>query len=1311
MIKLLSKLLHWCVSLVWTFVVVTVLVLAVLIALGKQFTPNISNYKSHIEALISKSTQQDVVIGNISATWVRLAPEITFENIQIGSDFSVEKLKIEPSVIDSIWQQKWIMEQLSISGLALTVNQNEEGFVVSGYKIKESKQKREPVTLKKIDQFLKQQHRVQINDLRLGITLKDSPPLDIFVDQADLSTLKKKSWLIAKAQVNAKDQQTQLELQLDSNGQGFFDAYIKHDKWDWTPWLTSVFPDSLALQSMQVSGEHWLRLYGETLQSSTSLIQIQDIALKYTQTNKVAKLQNFSTQFNLNKMGVGQSNYQGTLKDLTFSQNKEIWQPSLHEFSLIDNVFEISSDIVDIDRLAELISPFDDTQTIAKMNPKGKLLNSTIQFSKFDNKLSYELFSEVTNLYTRPANGSPGVENFAGYIKMNEFKGHFSIENQHVKIWDAGNFEEPLAVENFKADLYWQTDEQKNVAYLYSPNLHIEDQHYGKGDGQIFVTLYSEEMLLKGYESTLALTSGLSSSKKYALPELYPTKDQDIEIRSWILQNIFEANIERTSFIFNGPIISKNKSAKSNASFLLSTDLNNVSINFDPTWQSVYDLAGRVTLENKLVYANITKGEYYKSEVFNAKAEISGDASSLLYLTGLGKTTAQHAKTFLTTSPIRYEADIGNTADLWEMKGDIDLDLQLRIPFSADPVQAWVKSDLKNVTVIMPEEELGFEQINGQIIYDDVLGVSGKIDSVFFGEQIQSVVSTQILKYASKTEPSIWDYHVNSKGFIDIQDVARWFGEPVMSKFNGRIEYDALFSILQDRLALHLETDLVGADFDELPEPIGKPINEARPTIVDVSIFDDVDDLEVVFNYDGWLDGKLLMEGDYLTQGVITNTGPLDYRSDIGIYVDVDLDYIDIDYWIPYIMDAQELNETNPYNVVWPELPEGTPTVDERIKSIVLKSKTALAGDTLFHEMYATMVQNEIGWVVDYKNIESKGQIGIPFSDFEPVIIAVDYLALTEKNFPESAEEEIIDPNAPEIDLLAQSMSPKDLPITAIDIRQISYEGINYGSWQLQIEPHEKGLNIKDVRGVINGVEANGNLNWFVDKNNNHVSSMQMKLMTPNTTQTLKAFKAPPAIKAAKTEIELALNWKGSPYLFKGSTANGTFKIAIDNGVITQLPDDVGPAVGLFKFIGLLNASKIFSRIALDFTDIMKSGQSFDSIRAEVVLSEGVATISSDRKFSLDSSSLKFSGFGNYNMLNDNVEISGQIIVPFSSTIATVGLLSGIAAPPAAAIIFFSEKIFNKGLEKLTTWHFNIVGNINNLDSLYPEVKHGGLKE
>ena len=53
------------------------------------------------------------------------------------------------------------------------------------------------------------------------------------------------------------------------------------------------------------------------------------------------------------------------------------------------------------------------------------------------------------------------------------------------------------------------------------------------------------------------------------------------------------------------------------------------------------------------------------------------------------------------------------------------------------------------------------------------------------------------------------------------------------------------------------------------------------------------------------------------------------------------------------------------------------------------------------------------------------------------------------------------------------------------------------------------------------------------------------------------------------------------------------------------------------------------------------------------------------------------------------------MVIPLSSSVAIVGLLSGIAAPPIAAIVFIGEKIINRELEKLTTWRFAIEGNLN----------------
>ena len=107
---------------------------------------------------------------------------------------------------------------------------------------------------------------------------------------------------------------------------------------------------------------------------------------------------------------------------------------------------------------------------------------------------------------------------------------------------------------------------------------------------------------------------------------------------------------------------------------------------------------------------------------------------------------------------------------------------------------------------------------------------------------------------------------------------------------------------------------------------------------------------QLTFIYDQWLEGNLLFEGNSLTQGVITNMDSLSLKEDEGIYISMQLDEIDADNWIEYIVHAQQLNATNPYQVSHSSTQALKPyqqSVDERIRFVEIFKHAVLGGSSL----------------------------------------------------------------------------------------------------------------------------------------------------------------------------------------------------------------------------------------------------------------------------------------------------------------------------------------------------------------------------
>ncbi len=104
---MLNRIYSW---LVWAILVLLLLV-AILVAVSRQFLPSIAEHKSAIELFLSERTGSAVSIGDISAHWEGRYPVFQLREIraltesEAGPDinFSVRQLDAEVDLLASLW--------------------------------------------------------------------------------------------------------------------------------------------------------------------------------------------------------------------------------------------------------------------------------------------------------------------------------------------------------------------------------------------------------------------------------------------------------------------------------------------------------------------------------------------------------------------------------------------------------------------------------------------------------------------------------------------------------------------------------------------------------------------------------------------------------------------------------------------------------------------------------------------------------------------------------------------------------------------------------------------------------------------------------------------------------------------------------------------------------------------------------------------------------------------------------------------------------------------------------------------------------
>jgi uncharacterized protein YhdP len=132
------------------------------------------------------------------------------------------------------------------------------------------------------------------------------------------------------------------------------------------------------------------------------------------------------------------------------------------------------------------------------------------------------------------------------------------------------------------------------------------------------------------------------------------------------------------------------------------------------------------------------------------------------------------------------------------------------------------------------------------------------------------------------------------------------------------------------------------------------------------------------------------------------------------------------------------------------------------------------------------------------------------------------------------------------------------------------------------------------------------------------------------------------------------------------------------------------------------------NRIAFDFSDLLRTGITFDTIIGELLFDRGFARVG--EKLVIDGSATKFRFSGDADLLSDELDVDMTLTVPLSSTFPLVALLAGVS-PQAAAAIYVTERVFNNQLERLSSARMHITGSFEAPDTRFYRVGSDRLAE
>ena len=194
-------------------------------------------------------------------------------------------------------------------------------------------------------------------------------------------------------------------------------------------------------------------------------------------------------------------------------------------------------------------------------------------------------------------------------------------------------------------------------------------------------------------------------------------------------------------------------------------------------------------------------------------------------------------------------------------------------------------------------------------------------------------------------------------------------------------------------------------------------------------------------------------------------------------------------------------------------------------------------------------------------------------------------------------------------------------------------------------------------------------------------TSINFRLDVNDSGELLRRFGMPGVLRRGAGKLEGQVAWAGSPFSFDYPTMNGQFNVNLENGQFLKADP------GIAKLLGVLSLQSLPRRLTLDFRDVFSAGFSFDFVRGDVSINQGVAA----------TNNLQMKGVNAAVLMEGSADIAREtqdlkvVVVPEINA-GTASLIAGVINPAIGLGTFLAQIFLRRPLMQSNTQEFHIDG-------------------
>ncbi|MEP4544986.1 MAG: AsmA-like C-terminal region-containing protein [Saccharospirillum sp.] len=1252
-----------------------ILLVAAYLALGRQFFPHVERYNAELALLLSDRLNASVSIGSLTGEWRQFNPILIAEDVQISSTLSVDRMLLEPALLQSLITLSPVFKRFELTGFEANLEQTDEGWSFAGVNAGSSAANAPDMSLERVIALIRQQRDVRFTDMALHIEPLLLPGMTVAMESAQLTGSGDDNWMRAEASVNYDGLSVPIELQLESSrrdDQYEVDLYARHGAFDMAPWLQEWLPD---VRQAAVAGEYWVSLTRDQWQSIQA--RLQSPATRLSGSRSAMALRNLDMELFAERSSGGADVWLHHFShelERSAAAEPEVQGEFVARASLRQLQWQIQWDQLPLAPISAFLAVNDGSGYWEQAFPQASIDQGKLSY-RIGQHDSLRVTASVSDVRMQPYSGIPGLSGVSGQLRAEGSRARLNFDNTGVDFRLPAIYDQPFLFERIEGalDVRWSASAGVQLEGQHRATIAPDATQQAQGEsaqpltGHWRVDLVNGGDLASGQrEIGFRLAVATDATNASWAKRLTPDNRLPDPIKPWIVENIQSGRFSDLDFSF---VSGFRKGQMTDSGLALVTDFDDAVVRFNDAWPAIAGGSGQVRLSLDDLRVEAQRGNLAGITLNSGQLRLPFAERQLLIDLDVSSGAGDALALFKQDGPLEFLA--ADVVSDWTMTGDTQADLELRVPLSDEPLDIALTSQLSNGTLELTELGLNLSALSGDIGYNSRRGLySNRLDGELFGARHQAQLTSDLTGANARVSLAV-------SGETPLDAWGRWLEDPWLADQPYRIATDAQLDFLPGQTRIALASDLINLPLS-LPAALGKTAEASRPLALDL-VFTDGEGLGISGHYNEVVQWAFDFSPDnQLEAGTVALNTPLERRIQRGIYVDALLPEADIDQWRDALQAVSDV-----YREAGSPLVElGAEASTQPIREVNLRGALWRGQGLNWTQPRIQILSSDEGWLATLEARELSGRVLIPFNG-DPHFADFDFVNINRTPQAADAATAAAD-EAPAPDPMAM-LRPDELPDANLQIARLSIDGRDMGSWRAEIRRDGDSAVLRNLRVEMPEARLDGELTWRY-LNSEHRTAFKGQVRVGNILSVLQSWDYAPVLESRSGQFDLDFEWPGTPAYFDYERLRGRIELRLTNGSILELDEYEG-----VKLVGLLNFTRVLRRLALDFSDLIRDGISYDVIEGELLFDRGFARVG-DRLL-IDGPSTKFRFSGDADLVRDVLDVDMVMTVPLSSTFPLVALLAGVT-PQAAAAIYVTERVFNNELERLSSARMHVTGSL-----------------